>query len=134
MNIIFGGLAMAFGVSITVQSIFPMIDAQSILFPQIVYVVLGFSAAAVSIRWLVSNVEVLDGTDELRVEYSKRKQGLNEEGLASLIIKMMSYYRENKSTIKTMVLISRIAGGCFVVSGTFSLATALASVVAGVPQ
>lgn len=124
---------MAFGVSITVQSIFPMIDAQGIFFPQIAYVVLGFLAAAVSIRWLVSSAEVLDGADELRVEYSEQKQGVNEEGLAGLIITMMAYYRENKSTIKTMVLISRIAGGCFLVSGTFSLATALASIMAGAP-
>jgi len=134
MNMIFGGLAMAFGVSIGVQNIFSMVEAQSILFPQIAYVVLGLLAAAVSIRWLVSSAEVLDGADELRDEYSKKKEGLDEEGLAGLIAKMMAYYRENKPTIKTMMLISRIAGGCFLISGTFSLALAITNVMTGIPQ
>ena len=38
---------------------------------------------------------------------------------------MVSHYRENKPTIKTMMTISKIAGLCFVIAGAYSLVTVL---------
>ena len=134
ISIVFGGVAMAFGVSIGVQNIYPMVQAQKILFPQVAFVVLGFLAAAVSIRWLVSSAEMLDSADDLRVDYSEQKKNPNEDGLAGLIAKMMGYYRENRPRIKAMMLISRIAGLCFVISGAFSSGTAVVNLMSGVPQ
>jgi len=44
----------------------------------------------------------------------------------------MSYYRENKPTIKKMMLISRIAGICFLISGAFTLTTIAINVATGI--
>ena len=134
ISIIFGGIGMAFSISIGVQNIFPMVQTQTLLFPQAAFVVLGFLAAAVSIRWLVSSAEMLDSADDLRVDYAEQKKSPNEDGLAGLIAKMTGYYRENRPKIKTMMLISRIAGLCFVISGAISSTTALINVTSGVPQ
>jgi len=69
LNIVFGGLAMAFGISFVVQSI-SMVQAQSLLIPQVALVVFGFVAAGISIRWLISSVELLDGVSDKKFTLS----------------------------------------------------------------
>jgi hypothetical protein len=135
INVVFGGLAMSFGVAVGVQNILAMVQAQSLLLTQLVLVTLGFLATAISLRWVVSSAELLDSTTDMKDEYTeKKKTGIDDEGITGLIVKMMVYYRENKPTIKTMMLISRIAGVCFLISGAFNLATALINFMSGVPQ
>jgi hypothetical protein len=133
MNIVFGGLAMSLAISIVVQNVFVLVQTRSLLLSELVLVVLGFVVAAISIRWLVSSAELLEGATDMKDEYAKKKVGLDEEGLTGMIVKMMAQYRENKPTIKAMMLVSRIAGVCFLISGVFSVATAVNSVTGGVP-
>jgi hypothetical protein len=133
LNIVFGALAMALAIAIVVQSILALIQTQSLLLPEIALVPLGFVVAAISIRWLVSSAELLEGVEDMKEDYQRNKNTLDEEGITAQIVKMMAHYRENKLTIKTMMLISRIAGGCFLISGGFSLATAVINAMAGAP-
>ena len=133
MNIVFGGLAMSLAISILVQNILALTKAQSLLLPEAALVALGFVVAAISIRWLVSSAELLGGAADLKEEYSEKKAGLDDEGLTGLIVKMLAQYRENKSTIRAMMMVSRIAGVCFIISGAFILATVTGSVAGGAP-
>jgi len=133
MNIVFGGLAMALAISIGVQNILPLIQAKNFLLPQLTLVILGFLASVISLRWIISSAETLDGADEIKDDYEKKKASLDEEGLTGLIVKMIANYRENKPTIKKMMLISRIAGVCFLISGTFNFATAVNYIITGAP-
>ncbi len=134
MNIVFGGLAISLAISIGVQNIFTLVKAQNLPLPQLALVTLGFLASAISLRWLISSAEILDCATDMKDDYEKRKAGLDDEGLTGLIVKMMAYYRENKPTIKTMMLISRIAGVCFLISGAFNLAKAVTNIITGAPQ
>jgi hypothetical protein len=135
INIVFGGLAMSFGIAIGVQNILSLVQAQSLLLTQLVLATLGFLSTAISMRWVVSSAELLDSATDMKDDYTeKKKTGLDDESLTGLIVKMTAHYRENKPTIKTMMLISRIAGVCFLISGAFNLATALTNVMTGVPQ
>ena len=52
LNIVFGGLVMAFAISVIVQSINAMVQTQSILIPQTLLVGIGVAAAGLAIRWL----------------------------------------------------------------------------------
>lgn len=133
MNIVFGGLAMSLAISIIVQNILALTKAQSLMLPEVALVVLGFVVAAISIRWLVSSAELLDGAADLKDEYSEKKAGLDEDGLTGLIVKMLAQYRENKHTIRAMMLVSRVAGVCFLISGAFILETAMSSITGGAP-
>jgi hypothetical protein len=132
LNIVFGGLAMAFGISFVVQSMLAMVQAQSILMPQVVLAVLGFVASGVSIRWLISSAELLDGVSDLKYSYNENKANLDDENIVSLLVKMTSHYRQNRPRIKTMMTISRIAGICFLIGGAFALVLATANLAAGV--
>jgi hypothetical protein len=131
INIVFSAIAMALGISIIVPNITSMVTTQSVLFPQIVLVVIGFLASVFSIKWLISSAEMFEVSDELKEDYTKNKT-LDEEAQTGLIVKMMSYYRENKSTIKKMMWVSRIAGFCFLISGAFNLITAVINAASGV--
>ena len=133
LNIVFGGLAMSFAIAVGVQNVFAMVEAQSLLLPQLLLVIVGFLVFAISLRWLVSSAELLDGADNLKQDYAKKKASLDDDSLTSLIVKMVAHYRENKPKIRTMMLVSRVAGGCFLVSGGFSLAAAVTSLLAGAP-
>jgi len=130
-NIVFSALAMAFGVTILVPNVTEMVGLQSLLFPQLVVVIIGFLAFVVSIKWLVSSVEMFEISTELKEDYAKSK-ALDEEAQTGLVIKIMAYYRENKPTIKKMMLVSRFAGVCFLISGGFTLTTAVINSVTGI--
>ncbi|MCW4035224.1 MAG: hypothetical protein NWF03_07660 [Candidatus Bathyarchaeota archaeon] len=131
INLVFGALTMSLAIAVIVQNITAVVQAQSLQLPQILLAVLGFVAAAISIRWLVSSAELLDGTSDIKDDYTQKKNNLDNEGITGLIVKMASYYRQNRPKIKTMMLISRIAGGCFLVMGGLSLATLVTNGAAG---
>jgi hypothetical protein len=131
INIVFSAVAMGLGISIIVPNIISMVTTQSVLFPQIVFVVIGGLASVFSIKWLISSVEMFEVSDELKEDYAKNKT-LDEEAQTGLIVKMLSYYRKNKPTIKKMVWVSRIAGVCFLISGVFNLITAVINATTGV--
>jgi hypothetical protein len=133
MNIVFGGLAMSLAISIIVQNGFALTQTRSLLLPELALTILGFVAAAISVRWLVSSAELLEDATDMKDEYAEKKADLDEDGLTGMIVKMMAQYRENKSTIKLMVWVSRIAGVCFVISGAFGVATVVGGVTGGVP-
>ena len=125
LNLMFGALTMAFGIVFIVQGITGMVEVQGLLLPETVMVTLGGIVGAVAIRWLICSAELLDGLTDLKEDYNKNKASLNDENTVSLVVKLTSHYRENKPTIKTMMAISKIAGACFLVSGAYSLVTAL---------
>jgi len=134
MNIAFGGIAMALAISIGVQNILALVKAQSLLPPQLTFGILGFLAFGVSLRWLISSTEILDGATDIKDDYEKKKANLADEDLTGLIVQMMAYYRRNKPTIKKMMVVSKIAGVCFLIGGGFNLTTVLTSIVSGAPQ
>jgi len=131
INIVFNAIAMALGISIIVPNITSMVTTQSVLFPQIVFVAIGGLASVFSIKWLISSAEMFEVSDELKEDYAKNKT-LDEEAQTGLIVKMLSYYRKNKPTIKKMMWVSRIAGVCFLIIGVFNLITTVINATTGV--
>ena len=131
INIVFSAVAMGLGISIIVPNITSIVTTQTVLFPQIILVVIGFSAFVFSIKWLISSVEMFEASDELKEDYTKNKT-YDEEAQTSLIVKMLSHYRKNKPTIKKMMWVSRIAGFCFLISGAFTIITAVINATTGV--
>ncbi|MFZ7137761.1 MAG: hypothetical protein ACOWW1_05025 [archaeon] len=123
LNIVFGGLVMAFAISFIVQSINAMVQAQNLLIPQTLLAGVGFVAAGLAIRWLISSAELLEGVTDLKDEYNKNKTTPDNENTVNILVKMTAHYRQNKPTIKTMMTLSRIAGTCFLVSGAYILVT-----------
>ena len=121
VNIVFSAVSMALGISFGVQNVLILKEAMSLLLPQLAFTVIGFLVFGVSLRWLISSVEILDGVSEIKDDYDKKKAELNDEATTGLIVKMMAYYRDNKNMIHGLSLLSRIAGICFIASGIINI-------------
>jgi hypothetical protein len=117
MSIVFGGIAMALGISFGIQNVLVLAKVRDLLLPQLAFTLVGFIAAGVSLRWLLSSVEILDEVSEIRDDYEREKAKPDDESIAGLVVKMMAYYRDNKSTLQRLSLLSRVAGICFIVNG-----------------
>jgi hypothetical protein len=131
MNIIFGGIGMALGISAGVQNVLALVEARSLLLYQFALTLIGFLAFGISIRWLLSSVEILDGATDIKDDYEKSKTKLDDENATSLVVKMMAYYRDNRSTIQRLTLLSKIAGICFFVNGIILLINTTNNIILG---
>lgn len=131
LNLMFGALAMAFGIVFVVQGGMGMVEIQSLLLPEVALVTIGAIVGGIAVRWLISSAELLDGLTDLKDNFKKNKATLNDENTVSLVVKMTSHYRENKPTIKTMLNISKIAGLCFLAGGIYILVLAIINLASG---
>jgi hypothetical protein len=122
INIVSSAMVLAFGSSALFPNIITMVNAKSILLPELAWAILGGLAFAIGIRWLVATAEVLEIFEQLK-EGSKNKPE-DEDALTGVIVEAMANYREKRGTIKLMMTISRIAGVCFTIAGIYTIITA----------
>ncbi len=121
INIVSSAIVLAFGSAALFPNLITMAKAQTVLFPEIAWSALGLIAFVIGIRWLVATAEVLEIHEQLK-EGSKNAQ--DEDALTGVIVDSMGTYREKRGTIKAMLLISRIAGVCFLLAGIYSIVNA----------
>jgi hypothetical protein len=129
INIVFGGLAMALGVSTSIQNIFTLIASKEIISPQIPLTIISFIAFGVSLRWLISSAEILNEAADIKEDYEEKRENVTDEVLTGLIIQMTSHYRQNKTTIRKLQVVSAVGGLYFLISGTLTLANTLPSLM-----
>jgi Na+/melibiose symporter-like transporter len=121
INIVSSAMVLAFGASALFPNLIAMAQAQTVLFPEVAWSALGLIAFMIGVRWLIATAEVLEIHEQLK-EGSEKAQ--DEDAVTGVIVDAMASYREKKGTIKAMLLISRIAGICFLIAGIYSIATA----------
>jgi hypothetical protein len=121
INIVSSAMVLAFGSAALFPNIITMAKAQTVLFPEVAWSVLGLFAFIIGLRWLVAAAQVLEIHEQLK-EGSEKAQ--DEDVLTGVIVGAMASYRDKKGTIKAMLIISRIAGVCFLVSAIYSIVTA----------
>jgi len=129
INIVFSGLAMALGVSTSIQNIFTLIASKELMLYQILRTIIGFIAFGISLRWLISSSEILNEADDIKDNYEEKRENVTNEVLTGLILQMTSYYRQNKAKIKKLQVVSGVGGICFLISGTLTLANILPSLI-----
>ena len=125
MNLVFGGLAMAFGIQFIVTAVLAMEEAGTFLWFPVFQVLLGWAAAVVGLRWILSSAKISRGVNEIRREYRAMEGPLSDEILTSLIVRMMTHYRENWKAIWRMNLISTLGGAVFLVLGVVNIVDGL---------
>lgn len=126
INVVFSGLAMGLSISFAILNILAVADGimKGVLFnwgsvplwisPQVFLAALGVIAAGFSMRWLIYSSQMLADADGFKKEYLKSQQ--LSDGLTSLIMRAMAYYRAKKTTIQMLVLVCRVGGICFLIS------------------
>lgn len=121
INMVSSAMVLAFGAAALFPNLIAMANAQTVLLPELAWSVLGLLAFIVGLRWLIATAEVLEIHEQLK-EGSEKAQ--DEDALTGVIVSAMGSYREKRGTIKAMLLISRIAGVCFLIAGIYSMANA----------
>ncbi len=121
VNLVLGGLIMAFGISIGVTQLLPVIESGEITPMPLLLIVAGFGAVGVGLFWLIKTAEIMDGVDDINTAYDQIESKEDEEQLANLIIEMMTQYRDNQPIINVMYLLSRLGGFLFIIAGSSSL-------------
>jgi len=81
INIVFSGLEMALGVSISIQNIFTLIASKELILSQIPRTIIGFIAFGVSLRWLISSAEILNEADDIKDNYEEKRENVTDEVL-----------------------------------------------------
>jgi hypothetical protein len=120
VNIIFAAIALAMGVVLIVNNIFYLIDLEQFIDLTLGYIIAGAGLALIGFWWILHSVSLMDFNTEIQFEFSKKKAEISDEKITSIIVKMISYYRENSKNIKRMILISRAGGLFFIINGLIS--------------
>ncbi|HVP96768.1 hypothetical protein [Methanoregula sp.] len=128
LNMAFGALALAFGMQIILATFLPSAAGEP-LSPVLstARIIIGITGICIGFFWILASMKILRGIKGIHKEYrnSIKTGPVPAETLTSWIVAMLAHYRENKSVIWRMTLIS-IAGGIFF------LALGIANVIQGV--
>ena len=119
-NLVFAAITMAYGIMFIVTRLQEMVNAGMLLLVPPIMVIVGFAAAVLGIKWMISSVEIFSSIEELKSAYDAKKREMTPEDSTGFIIQMINQYRTNKATIRTMILVCTAGGCCFLVLGIMS--------------
>ncbi|MCM2466993.1 hypothetical protein [Methanoculleus oceani] len=111
-NIVFAALVMAFGISVLIGQAVSMYETFStalyvIYSPVILFVALV--AALTGFYWLLTSVRIFEGIETIKDDLDEKGE-VTDEALTRLIVRMLSHYRDNRATIRTMILVCTLGG------------------------
>jgi hypothetical protein len=121
LNLVFSAIAIATGVQYIVTAIlgqtldplmpgFPGIPGVRIFTGAIAMVCFGLG-----IGWILSTVRIFEGIVTIKDNLEKDGDAITDERLTCLIVRMLAHYRDNRRTIRTMILVCILGGVCFFV-------------------
>ena len=120
VNIIFGAISLAMGIVFIVNNIFNLINLQIIIDISLIYIIAGFGLVGIGFWWLLYSVSLMDFITDIQMKFFKKNKKITDEKITSLIVKMVSYYRKNKTNIRRMIFIARLGGLLFIINGLIS--------------
>jgi hypothetical protein len=121
LNIVFGALAIAFGVQFMVSSVRGVTMEQSLSLIRIMGGSLSMVSFGLGIAWIISSVKIFEQIEQIRSEFKDLKGVVPGEVLTGGIVRMLSYHRGNKKTIDRMIIVSTLGGFCFLALGILNV-------------
>jgi len=123
LNLVFAAIAIAIGVQYIVTAIlgqtldpvipgFPVIPGMRMLSAAIALCCFGLG-----IQWILSTVRIFEGVVMIKDDLKKAGGAITDTRLTCLIVRMLAHYRDNRRTIRTMILVCTLGGVCFFVLG-----------------
>jgi hypothetical protein len=118
-NLLYAALSILFGVCIIFNQIMP--SATTIIPATPVLLVTGVVAVVLGLFWIWFTVKSTKGMREVRATFEKKKAALTPEEITRLMIRMITRYREQKTMIRTMFIISLLYAACPLVLGVSNI-------------
>jgi len=114
-NIIFAAVVMAFGISVIVGEAVSTYEtfstAQYVIYSPVVLFI-ALVAALTGFRWLLTSVRVFEGIEMIKGDLDGMGGEVPDEALTRLIVSVLAHYRDNRATIRTMILVCTLGGVC----------------------
>ena len=121
LNMVFGALAMAFGIQYMVRAVLglPLEQADPAL--RVLAGAIALVGFGLGLMWISTSAKVLKGMKGIWKEVRSHAGPVPDETLAGWIVRMMAQYRENRKILPWMITVSRLGGCVFVALGVVSL-------------
>jgi len=117
LNIVFSGLAIAFGVSSIAGAVLGIVPGGGIPVIRIGSGVLAMICFGLGLSWLLSSVRIFEGVESIRDILCTKEPVLSEDLVTCLIVRMLAHYRDNRKTIGSMITVCTLAGFGFFIIG-----------------
>ncbi|HTY51746.1 MAG TPA: hypothetical protein VMB35_00950 [Methanomicrobiales archaeon] len=121
LSLVFGALAMAFGLQFIVTAVVAMAGSGTLGLLPLVQVLLGWAAAVVGFRWILSSAGIFRGVNRIRKDYRAMEGPVTDEAVTGLIVRMMAHYRENWKAVWRMNLVAILGGAIFIALGVVNI-------------
>lgn len=117
LNLVFGALAIVFGMQFIVASILGLTTGQAMPELRLLTGAISLVCFGLGLSWTLSSAKILKGITGIRREFRNRQEPVPDEALTCWIIRTMAHYRDNQKTIHTMILVCTLGGFCFLALG-----------------
>lgn len=120
LNVVFAAQAMALGIAYMVAAALgtPEIPAEPAL--RILAGALALASFGLGIAWIRSSAVILRGIALIRRPFRRRSGPASEEEVTQGIVRMVAHYRENRATVRTMIIVCVVGGLFFLAQGLVS--------------
>ncbi len=132
LNVVFGAQAVALGVVVVVASVLGTMEAATPAL-RVLAGALALACFGLGIAWIRSSALVLRGVAVIRRPFRRRAGPVSDEAVTAGIVGMIAHYRENRPTIRRMVLVCAAGGLFFLAQGVVSILGLVAASPAAAP-
>ena len=119
LNVVFGALALAFGMQFMIASVMGLAEGEIPL--RALAGAISLAVFGLGLSWVISSVKVLKGITAIRREYSEYPSPVPAEILTGWIVRLTAHYRKNRETIRRMTVICALGGCAFLAIGVLNL-------------
>jgi hypothetical protein len=130
LNVVFAAQAIAIGVTYVLAAVLGTADLPAEPTFRMLAGVLALTSFGLGLAWIRSSARVLRGVALIRRPFRRRQGPASDEEITRGIVGMVAHYRENRSTVRTMVIVC-IAGGIFFLAQGLAAILGLASPFTG---
>lgn len=117
LNLVFGAMAMAFGMQFIVTSVPGLTGGQATVWLRVLTGAIAVVSFGLGLRSVLFSARILKGITLIRREFRHHKGPVPDETLTCWIVRMTAHYRGNEKTIRNMILVCTLGGFCFLILG-----------------
>ena len=135
MNLVFAALSMAIGMMIVILQVLPQSGTSPAGVPAIPFLlslILGCAAFVFGLIWITVTAKLLKSVKVVRSAYKqKKKREMISDDFTSMMVHMMTQYRDQKKMIRAMVIICMLGGLCYVGLGALNIVQIISRIASG---
>ncbi len=120
LNVVFAAQAIALGLAYVVAAVLGTAEIPATPALRALAGALALVSFGLGLAWLRSSARVLRGIALIRRPFRRRAGPVSEEALTAGIVGMVAHYRENRTTIRRMILVCTVGGFFFLAQGVVS--------------